>query len=105
MFHVCPSWTSQGKLAVVLPGPDLIGRDLALAHVGPGLDLMELQTRLVRLSAGSDWIGQFLAVFGLALIIIGHDKWSCLAFFSSGLSSTVVLTGTTTAVMVLAAAG
>lgn len=64
---------------------------------------MELQNRLVRLSAGSDWISQFLAVFGLALIIIGHDKWSCLALISSGLSPTVVLFGTATAVMVLAA--
>ena len=44
LVHVCRSWTSQGELALGMPGPDLTGRDLALAHVGLTLDLVGLQT-------------------------------------------------------------
>ena len=41
LFHACPGWVSQGDLVLPLLDPDLTGRDLVLALVRNGSDLVE----------------------------------------------------------------
>ena len=41
LFHARPGWVSQGELVLSLLDPDLTGRDLALALVRTGSELVE----------------------------------------------------------------